>query len=125
MKIQIKNRFDLSVIFECEAESMKIAVELAIEKKINLSGANLSEANLSGANLSGEKLDKTPIQLLGLRYFILITKQQIKIGCEIHEAEEWDLFDDRRILRMDGKEALEWWRIYKPIIMALHKEHCK
>ena len=48
MKIQIKNCFDFSVIFECEADSMKLAVELAIK-----SGANLSMANLSGADLYG------------------------------------------------------------------------
>ena len=118
MKIQIKNRFDLSVIFECEADSLKIAVELAVKQRIDLSCANLS-----GANLSGEKLDKNPIQLLGLKYSVIITKQQINIGCEIHKVEEWESFDDRRILEMDGRKALEWWRIYKPIIMALQKEH--
>ena len=36
MKIQIKNRFDSSVIFECEADSMKMAVGLAIKLKVNL-----------------------------------------------------------------------------------------
>jgi len=183
MKIQIKNRFDLKVIFECEADSLRIAVELAIKQKTDLSGANLSGANLyradlsmadlsradlsmadlsmanlsmadlsradlsmdnlsganlsmanlskanlymadlSGANLYGEKLDKNPIQLLGLRYFVMITKLQIQIGCEIHKVEEWESFDDRRILEMDGKKALIWWRIYKPIIMSLHKEY--
>ena len=138
MKFQIKNRFDLSVIFECEADSMKIAVKLAIEAKADLSSANLSYADLSSANLSDAdlrsadlryadlnkgKLDKNPIFIYGLNYDVLITKQQINIGCEIHKVEEWESFDDRRILEMDGRKALEWWRIYKPIIMALQKEH--
>ena len=183
MKIQIKNRFDLSVIFECEADSMKIAVKLAIEAKADLSSANLSYADLSSADLSYANLnsadlsyanlrsanlsyanlrsanlsyanlryadlsyanlsyadlssadlsyadfnegksDKNPIFIYGLNYDVLITKQQIKIGCEIHKVEEWESFDDRRILEMDGRKALEWWRIYKPIIMALQKEH--
>jgi Pentapeptide repeats (8 copies) len=56
MKIQIKNRFDLSVIFECEADTMKLAIDLAITKKIDLSGADLYGANLSRANLSGADL---------------------------------------------------------------------
>ena len=168
MKFQIKNRFDLSVIFECEADSMKIAVKLAIEAKADLSyanlisadlrSANLRSANLSYADLSSAdfsyanlrsadlssanlsysdlrsadlsyadlnkgKLDKNPIFIYGLNYDVLITKQQINIGCEIHKVEEWESFDDRRILAMDGRKALEWWRIYKPIIMALQKEH--
>ena len=61
MKIQIKNCFDFSVIFECEADSMKLAVELAIKSGANpsgadLYGASLSRADLSGANLSGSYL---------------------------------------------------------------------
>ena len=56
MKIQIKNRWDLSVIFECEADSMKLAVELAVSKKVDLSSANLRSANLRSANLSSADL---------------------------------------------------------------------
>ena len=50
--IQIKNRYTEEIIFECEAESIKEAVEIAIMKKANLSEANLSEANLSEADLN-------------------------------------------------------------------------
>ena len=83
MKIEIKNRLTSAVIFSCTADSMKIAVKLAIEAKAdlswanlsgadlswadlswaNLSGANLSGANLSGANLSGANLDYTNIPM--------------------------------------------------------------
>ena len=52
MKIQIKNRFDASVLFECEADSMKMAVKLAVESRADLSRADLSWADLSGADLS-------------------------------------------------------------------------
>ncbi|MDN7894509.1 pentapeptide repeat-containing protein [Burkholderia cepacia] len=51
MKIEILNRWTLKVIFECEADSMKIAVEMAYKQGANLSGANLHDADLSGANL--------------------------------------------------------------------------
>ena len=184
MKIQIKNRFDASVIFECEADSVKRAVELAVKSKIDLSWANLSRANLSranlyeanlyganlsranlyeanlsranlyeadlsranlyganlsGANLSGanlsradiyganlyeEQLDKIPIQIINLTYFVMITKQHIEIGCELHKAEEWFNFDDNSIAKMDDN-ALAWWKVYKPIIKSLWEEHCK
>jgi len=56
MKIEIKHRLNGSVLFEAEAENIKVAVKLAFEAKANLSGANLSEANLSGANLSEANL---------------------------------------------------------------------
>jgi len=52
MKIEIKNRLTSAVIFSCTADSMKIAVKLAIEAKADLSWANLSGADLSWADLS-------------------------------------------------------------------------
>ena len=50
MKIQIKNRLDGSIIFECEADSVKVVAKLALESGANLSSADLSSANLSSAN---------------------------------------------------------------------------
>jgi uncharacterized protein YjbI with pentapeptide repeats len=43
-------------LFSCEADSMKLAVKLAIEASADLCGANLSCADLSDANLSGAYL---------------------------------------------------------------------
>ena len=91
----------------------------------DLRGAYLSGAYLNDAYYNGEKLDKEPIQLLGLKYFILITKEQIKIGCELHKASEWKEFDDKRIIEMDGKEALKWWKEHKDLILKAHELHCK
>ncbi|WP_261534465.1 pentapeptide repeat-containing protein [Burkholderia multivorans] len=56
MKIEILNRWTLKVIFECGADSMKAAVELACKQGVSLRDANLSDANLSGANLSDADL---------------------------------------------------------------------
>ena len=61
MKFEIKARVTGSVLFECEAASLKIAVEKAIEARAslagaNLAGANLVRANLVRANLSGASL---------------------------------------------------------------------
>ena len=56
MKIEILNRWTLKVIFECEADSMKVAVELACKQGADLSGAYLRGANLRGADLSGAYL---------------------------------------------------------------------
>ena len=88
----------------------------------NLYGANLYGANLSRANLYGEKLTKNHIQILGLQWEVLITTQQIKIGCELHKAEEWAKFKDARISLMDS-DALKFWKEHKEAILGLHKIH--
>ncbi|HEY9138775.1 MAG TPA: DUF5758 domain-containing protein [Terriglobus sp.] len=61
--IQIKNRWNGEVLFECEVPEglesglhIRHALEKAIQAKTSLSGANLSGANLSGAYLSGAYL---------------------------------------------------------------------
>ena len=56
MKFEIKSRFDASLLFSLETDSMKLCVEAAVKSRANLSGANLSGANLSGANLYGADL---------------------------------------------------------------------
>jgi len=58
MKIEIKNRFTGSIIFEHDEEknSILLVVKLAIESSADLSGANLSGANLSDADLRSADL---------------------------------------------------------------------
>ena len=135
MKIEIKYRFDSSKILVCgEYESIKECLEKSVALKKDLSGADLSGAYLSGADLRGadlrgadlrgEKLTKEPLMLTGLKYFIIIAVEKIHIGCEVHKAEEWAKFKDKTIEEMDFG-ALEWWKTWKPAIMALHAEHAK
>lgn len=64
----------------------------------------------------------SPIVIAGLRYPVTITDQHMKIGCEFHPIGEWGGFDDRRILEMDGKAALTFWRSYKNILMGICQE---
>jgi len=51
MKIEIKNRWNGSVLFSCEMASIHLAVTMAIE-----SGADLTDADLTGANLTDADL---------------------------------------------------------------------
>ena len=120
MKIQIKHFISDVVLFECDKNSIKLAVEFAVSQKADLRGAYLS-----GADLSGEKLDKQPLFVLGLKWDVMITKQQMKIGCEFHKVEEWWGFDNKRILEMASKEALIFWKTNKPILKKLWENHCK
>jgi hypothetical protein len=147
--MKILNRFTDEVIFECAADTIKLAVNAALESGANLSGANLSganlsranlsEANLSGANLAGanlewaylseanmygEKVTKAPIQLgCGFKWWICITENHIQIGCQVHKAEEWFSFSDDEVKEMHP-EALPWWNENKAIIKALWEHHC-
>ena len=56
MKIQIKSWLNASILFECEADSLKIAVELAVKQRADLRGADLQGADLRGAYLRGADL---------------------------------------------------------------------
>ncbi len=53
---EIKHKTTGAILFKVEAKTTRIAVELAVKSKANLSKADLSGANLSGANLSGANL---------------------------------------------------------------------
>ncbi len=164
MKIEIKSWITGSILFECDTDSFKIAVELAVKQRAylqgadlrgaNLQGANLQGANLQGAylrgadlqgadlqeanlqradlqgadlqgaNLQGEKLDKAPLMMQGLKWDILITKQQIFIGCQMHKAEEWFKFTAEQISEMHSY-ALIWWKAHKEFIKSAWELHCK
>jgi len=146
MEIEIKNRFTGSIILCGEYESIKECLEKnrgadlrgadlrgadlrgaylrgADLRGADLEGADLEGAYLEGADYNGEKLEKEPIQILGLKYFVFITKEQIKIGCELHKATEWKDFDDKRIIGMGGKKGLEWWKEHKDLILKVHEVH--
>ena len=67
MQIEIKNRFTGSLIFECDAASLKVAVELAVSKKIGARGADLRGADLRGADLSSAYLSGADLRGADLR----------------------------------------------------------
>ena len=92
-------------------------------RSANLSSANLRSANLSYAKYLDFKIKKTPIQLINLKYDILIFANHIKIGCELHKTKEWESFTNKQIIKMDGKEALLFWERYKTILLELSRQH--
>ena len=61
MKIEIKSRWDASVLFSIEAENVKLTVEAAVKSGANLYGADLSRANLSSADLSRANLSSADL----------------------------------------------------------------
>ena len=69
MKIEIKSRFSLQILFshECEDNSVAITLAAAINAKANLYGANLYGADLYGANLYGANLYGADLRSANLR----------------------------------------------------------
>ncbi|MDO8611118.1 MAG: pentapeptide repeat-containing protein [bacterium] len=66
MKIEIKNRWNNSIIYTCEVNNVKEGVLLAIKNKIDLSGADLSWADLSRAKLSRANLSRAKLSRANL-----------------------------------------------------------
>ena len=138
IKFDIHNKFTGKVQFTAEIDcnesdrpSLKVgsAVEWAIKSNAYLRYADLSDANLSNANLSDANLRYADLSNADLssahginerikciqieQYPITYTDTVMQIGCESHLISEWVDFNDKRILRMDGKTALKFWRKYK------------
>lgn len=105
--------------------------------KANLRGATLIEADLRGADLRGANLygaafDKTiwregvtinraPLFIGGLYWDVWLLDQHMQIGCECHSLADWAAFDDRRIIEMDWRDALEFWRAHRDWLLAAAK----
>ena len=70
MKIDIKCRFSDSVLFshECESNTIKLTLELAVKARANLYSANLAGANLAGADLYGANLSDANLYGANLAY---------------------------------------------------------
>ncbi len=133
MLIQIKHRYTGEVIFEhdCQNNSFKLTVELAVSKRVslagasltgaNLDGANLYGANLDGANLDGETLTRPPVQVLTNIWPVMITPQYMRIGCQRYTHTEWESFDDYAIANMHDK-AIDFWKEWRDILLAICKK---
>lgn len=101
-----------------------------IEKEYNLSHYNnawvYDDAQVyDDARVLGNALVSKLAQTLRTnKYHITISDSHIQIGCKNYTFEEWENFDDETISKMDT-EALEWWKMYKPIIFSIIKAEGK
>ena len=85
----------------------------------DLYGADLSGADLSGANLWGLRGDMAHIKTIQADLWpVSYTATHMQIGCQRHEISEWFAFDDDAIRSMDS-QALDWWRVWKPILQTI------
>ena len=89
----------------------------------DLRGANLRSADLRDADLSFGKVSKGPLEISGSAYYVTLWEGAIQIGCEFHLTKEWNKYTDKEIIKMDGKDALKWWKVWKPILMNIAKKN--
>ena len=101
----------------------------------NLRGADLSNADLSNANLRGANLRYANLRGADLRYaigdgsiirtiqtgvyIVVIWGPMMSIGCQSHNWSDWMMFNDTSIYNMDGQNAVDFWRIWRPILTAI------
>jgi uncharacterized protein YjbI with pentapeptide repeats len=67
MKLEIKNRFNGSVVYQDEAESFTALIQAAVKSGADLYGANLQGANLRGADLRSANLRGADLRSADLR----------------------------------------------------------
>ncbi|QCQ60915.1 pentapeptide [Rheinheimera phage vB_RspM_Barba14S] len=95
----------------------------------DLSGADMSRADLSGADLSGADLSGANLrstignqgQIITIQtdvWQIVYTSDVMQIGCQRHSINDWLVFSDDHISKMDSK-ALEFWKKWKPILVLI------
>jgi hypothetical protein len=68
-------------------------------------------------------VSKTLVYIGGLTWHVTITDQHMAIGCQQHRFAEWDAFTDEEIVKMDGKNAVRFWRENKQLLMTLCNNH--
>ena len=134
-------RADLSYANLSNADLSYANLSYACLNNANLNNANLSNANLRYADLSNACLNNANLSYADLsyaclsyatgngrelksiaassQYAIAYTSIELVIGCERHLISDWFSFDDARILEMDGRDALKFWRVWKPLLQQL------
>jgi len=133
--IQIKHKITGEVLKEVDAD-----LRFAVLTKSDLRFADLRNADLRFADLTDANLEFADLRNADLRnanlefaignskevqtiqtstYHINIFSDKIQIGCEVHKIKDWFEFSDSQIIEMDGKDALIWWRKWKPILKLI------
>jgi hypothetical protein len=84
IKIQIKNRYDGSILFEheCENNTIKETLMQGVKPGSDLRGCDLRGCDLRGCAIP--IFSKWPV--------VIIDNKIIKIGCKEKIIEDWDLF---------------------------------
>jgi len=93
----------------------------------NFRGGDFWGGNFLGGDFRGEKLTIKPLCVYGLTWRVIITGEQMEIGCQRHTHTEWAEFDDSAISVMES-HAADFWVEHKAMLLsmcALHAQRSK
>ena len=132
MKFEIKHRHTGKIIFECDADSIKLTLLAAIKAKCNLRGSDLRGSDLRGSNLSGSDLSDSDLR-----------GSNLTVAWHVHHEILWEVLTkpiENRIAYIKSDkpkhEQETRLRLLKPIkgplpekltkaaMEALHKKEC-
>jgi hypothetical protein len=63
-----------------------------------------------------ERVEKTPINIIGLDYPITITETHLFAGCQGHEFDTWRKLSEGDIEKMDGERATKFYPVLIQIL---------
>lgn len=88
----------------------------------NFRGGNFLDGNFLDGNFCGEKLTITPLCLYGFTWRVIITGEQMEIGCQRHTHAAWAGFDDGAIAAMEPR-ASAFWCEHKEMLLGMCAVH--
>ena len=98
MKNEIAHRFSGAILFAVEAESWRLALEIAVKQGANLRGADLWGADLGDANLRGADLRDANLRGANLG------------GANLRGADLWDAnLGDAKVLAVATLGYIDGW----------------
>jgi hypothetical protein len=86
-----------------------------------LQGAWLRGAYLRGADGSKKEIEYFPVQISTEQYYVMIFDDYMQIGCESHCLTKWFGFKNKRIEKMDGDKAVQWWGNWREVLKTICK----
>ena len=79
----------------------------------------------AGANLTGAKifnnltLNRTPLQILGLVYPVLITETHLLVSCQAFTFEEWEAMTDADYTKFEPVNGAKFAREWRDKLIAI------
>lgn len=102
MKFEIKHRFNGSVLFAMECDSLKVCVEAVVKSRADLAGANLAGADLA-AQLG------QPNGWNAWTYFdTKLNEQRVRVGCQNKTIAEGRAYWQGKANRAEVMAALDY-----------------